>query len=556
MSRQLSPRSSVAALKLEAKRWLHALDAGNDAAAQRLKAVWPDVPEPATLRTVQQALAREYGFSHWAALRDAVEQMALDRQIAAQTRADHLRVLLSHGWSGEIALARRLLSREPELAADSVFTAAAAGAVDVLRRMLTQQPELVRATNSERGWTPLLHVAYGRLDGERAVEAALILLDAGADPNAQFDDGWGNPFTALCGVIGQGEGNKPSHPQAQALAELLLAHGADPFDTQALYNTSIVYDEPHWTARLWEACVQQGRESLWFATEGRVLSGPVRVHTMNYLLGNAVSNRHVRRAAWLLAHGADATTLHSYVGRPVHTVARLAGHIDMLALLVRQGAIAEALPPRDAVLAQLIDGQLEAARTMLAAQPALLRDPHLLHSVAGRNKAEAVRLLLTLGAAVDLRDATGATPLHRAAEGGALEAIEVLLSAGAAVDLREHRFQGTPFSWSLHLGRHAVSTRLAGVTRDVRALARSGQIARLREVLQGDPSLANHRLERVPEPVPLFCLPDDDDLAAEVVNELLAAGAATNVRNAAGRSPYEEAQFRGLERTAARLRNA
>jgi uncharacterized protein len=357
----------------------------------------------------------------------------------------------------------------------------------------------------------------------------------------------------VTGLIGQGEGNKPAHPQAEALAALLLSRGADPFDTQALYNTSIVHDDPQWTAWLWDACVRQGRESLWFATEGRVLSGPVRVHTMNYLLGNAVSNRHLQRATWLLAHGADATTLHSYAGRSVHTVARLAGYTDMVALLEAQGARAESLPPRDAVLAQLLEGENEGARAALAAQAELLRDPHLLHSVAARNRAEAVRLLLSLGAAVDMRDATGATALHRAAEAGALEAIDALLSAGASVDLRERRFQGTPFSWSLHLGRHAVSTRLAGVTRDVRALARSGRTARLREVLRDDPSLANHRLEQVPDPVPLFCLPDDDALAAEVVTELLAAGAETEVRNAAGRSPHEEAMFRGMELTAARL---
>lgn len=553
MSRRISPRSSVASLKHEAKRWLHALEAGDAAAVQRLKAVWPDVPEPATLRTVQQALAREYGYTHWAALREAVEQMAVDRQIDAQTRADRLRVLLSHGWTGEIALARRLLARHPDLAGESVFTAAAAGAVDVLRDLLAKQPDLVRATDAERGWTPLLHVAYGRLDAQHAVETATQLLDCGADPNAQSDDGWGNPFTAVTGLIGQGEGNKPAHPQAETLAALLLLRGADPFDTQALYNTSIVHDDPQWTAWLWDACVRQGRESLWFATEGRVLSGPVRVHTMNYLLGNAVSNRHLQRATWLLAHGADATTLHSYVGRSVHTVARLAGYTDMVALLEAQGARAESLPPRDAVLAQLLEGENEGARAALAAQGELLHDPHLLHSVAARNRAEAVRLLLSLGAAVDMRDATGATALHRAAEAGALEAIDALLSAGASVDLRERRFQGTPFSWSLHLGRHAVSTRLAGLTRDVRALARSGRTARLREVLRDDPTLANHRLEQVPDPVPLFCLPDDDALAAEVVTELLAAGAETEVRNAAGRSPYEEAMFRGMELTAARL---
>jgi len=554
MSRQLSPRSSVASLKLEAKRWLHALDTGDVDAARRLKTVWPDAPEPVSLRIVQQALAREFGFSHWAALRDAVEQAAIDRQIDAQSQADRIRVLLSHGWTQDIALARRLLSRHPDLAAHNVFTAAACGAVDVLRDLIAQQPELVHSTDAERGWTPLLHVAYGRLDAEHAVEIATLLLDAGADPNATFDDGWGNPFTALCGVIGQGEGNKPSHSQVQALADLLLSRGADPYDTQALYNTSIVHDDPHWTAWMWEACAARGLEPKWFATEGRVLSGPVRVHTMNYLLGNAVSNRHVRRAAWLLTHGADASAPHSYAGRPVHTVARLAGFNDVVVLLEAHGAQAETLPPRDAVLAKLMDGQHAQATVALADHPGLLQDPHLLHGVAARNRAEALQVLLTLGAPVDLRDATGATALHRAAEGGALEAVDVLLAAGASVDLREGRYQGTPFSWSLVLGRHAVSERLALVTRDVRALARSGRVARLREVLREEPALANHRLQQVPEPVPLFCLPEDDHLAAEVVAELLSAGADTSVRNAAGRSPYEEARFRGLELTAERLR--
>jgi len=554
MSRQLSSRSSVASLKLEAKRWLHALESGDARAANRLKAVWPDAPQSPSLRIVQQAIALEFGFSHWAALRDAVEQAAIDQQIDAQSQADRLRVLLSHGWTGEIALARRLLSRQPELAAANIFTAAASGDVRGLHALLAQQPELVHHTDAERGWTPLLHVAYGRLDAEHAVEIATVLLDAGADPNAQFDDGWGNPFTALCGVIGQGEGNKPSHPQVQVLADLLLSRGADPFDTQALYNTSIVHDDPHWTAWMWEACAARGLESLWFANEGRVLSGPVRVHTMNYLLGNAVSNRHLRRVSWLLAHGADASALHSYAGRPVHTVARLAGFGDVVALLEAHGARAETLPLRDAVLSQLMDGQYEQADAVLAEQPALLHDPHLLHGVAARNKVEALRLLLTRDAPVDLRDASGATALHRAAESGALDAVELLLGAGASVDLREDRYQGTPFSWSLVLGRHAVSERLALVTRDVRTLARSAQVSRLRDVLREDPTLANHRVEQVPDPAPLFCLPDDDHLAAEVVGELLAAGADTTVRNAAGRSPYEEALFRGLELTAARLR--
>jgi uncharacterized protein len=35
---------------------------------------------------------------------------------------------------------------------------------------------------------------------------------------------------------------QPPHAQARALAALLIDRGADPYDPQALYNTSIVAD--------------------------------------------------------------------------------------------------------------------------------------------------------------------------------------------------------------------------------------------------------------------------------------------------------------------------
>ena len=97
-----------------------------------------------------------------------------------------------------------------------VFIATALGDIDRLRRLLAADPSLVRATDpsengaTARGATPL-HVAASV--GE--ADAARLLLDLGADPNARSS-----------------AGHAPLHYAAMgghlAVAELLLRHGADP----------------------------------------------------------------------------------------------------------------------------------------------------------------------------------------------------------------------------------------------------------------------------------------------------------------------------------------
>src|SRR5262249_2738568 len=137
------------------------------------------------------------------------------------------------------------------------------------------------------------------------------------------DDGWGCPFKVLTGVIGQGEGFKPTHPQAEALTELLIEGGADPFDAQALYNTSIVGDDVSWTERLWRHCEARGETGRWQVVGVPGLGGRIQTRVIDYLLGNAVTFNHLRRCGWLLDHGADPNALHAYRAQPVHTVARL-----------------------------------------------------------------------------------------------------------------------------------------------------------------------------------------------------------------------------------------
>ena len=71
----------------------------------------------------------------------------------------------------------------------------------------------VHAKGGPFDWEPLVYAAYSRLDSEAeehsTLEAARMLIEHGADPNAGFLWDWGGKFPCLCtaltGVLGLGE---------------------------------------------------------------------------------------------------------------------------------------------------------------------------------------------------------------------------------------------------------------------------------------------------------------------------------------------------------------
>ncbi len=99
MLRRITPQTTLEPLRKEAKRWLKALRAGDDDARVRFARTHPNA-QP-SLRDVQYALAREFGFAGWTALKDAVasryEQIAIDLVAAHDTAdADALQRLAHH----------------------------------------------------------------------------------------------------------------------------------------------------------------------------------------------------------------------------------------------------------------------------------------------------------------------------------------------------------------------------------------------------------------------------------------------------------------------------
>jgi hypothetical protein len=286
-------------LRKQAKDLQRAVRAEDPAALAELAERYPDRPIPGqapaaprglrrpaalSLSAAQLVVARRYGFASWTRLKrhaETVERLSryparMDAEAGGTLSPDT--VSPGSAGSGTVSVgtigagrdlasltdaflrlacltyeddqperwqqARRLLAAHPEISQHSVYPAAACADTGALRAILGADPAAARREGGPYRWEPLLYLAYARHDPavpqDAVLGAARLLLAAGADPNAGYLwHGFTSPFTALTGVLGEGElgpVRQPPHPHWQALARLLLAAGAEPNDPQGLYN--------------------------------------------------------------------------------------------------------------------------------------------------------------------------------------------------------------------------------------------------------------------------------------------------------------------------------
>ncbi|MFV3128796.1 ankyrin repeat domain-containing protein [Niveispirillum sp. KHB5.9] len=554
MSRTLTTNSTLDNLRLEAKRWLKAVRGGDGVARTRLHAILTDAPAAPGLRDVQLALAREYGLPGWTALKQALADM----ELARQSHAAHVETILRAAWDGgDRAAASRILARWPDIGAGDFLMDMLRGQTGPVARRLAADPGLANRKAGPLNWEPLLYLAYARLPRGAGVEMAKLLLDHGANPDARFDDGWGNAFTVLTGVIGQGEGDRPAHPEAVAIASLLVERGADAFDAQALYNTSICRDETDWLDFLWSACAARGLTGAWLERlEKPRIGGRIPLPVIDYLLGNAVAYNHLRRTEWLLLHGADAGGVHAYSGKNLWQTALADGHVAMADLLVRHGAAAVPLVGVAAFQAAVMALEADKARALSAAHPECLNDPSPLHNAARQGRADVVELLLDLSMPVDLGDHGDQRAIQFAAMGNALDVVKLLVARGSEIDRPTTTpYGGGAMGYASHFGRRDIAAFLAPLSRDVSELVYMGFVDRLTELFAQEPGLVN-----APHPkfgtLPLFALPEGEEEAAAMAEFLLAQGADPRAMMNEGLTAEQNARDRGLIDAADLIREA
>jgi hypothetical protein len=549
-SRGLPGNANLEQLKKGAKSFQRAVRAGDAGAAEVVREFHPRLPDAQpgspelngfTRTDAQLVVARQFGFSSWPKLKAHLELVARyarspHEQPVGEPLADEPAVVneflrlacLTYGDDDpdRFRRAASLLQEHDWLQSASIHTIAATGDLDAARELLARDPSQASLVGGPHGWEPLLYLTYSRVPlgpGGSAIGVARLLLEHGADPNAGYLwEGLIPPFTALTGALGGG-GAIPRHPEELAVARLLLQAGADANDGQALYNRGWGQDpQEDWLDLLFEFGLGTGDGGPWRRRLGDRQDSPRKM--LEDLLIAAAGHGLTDRVRRLLARGVDPEGREPkhpiYQGRSPVQVAALAGHLDVVAVLVDAGASWDH-DRVDELLATAMAGDRATVERLLATDPdlrqrAIERCPDQLIRAAEQNNSEAVALLIELGFDVNARSRTA--PLHEAAMRGNLPVIRLLLDHGADPNVRDRAYHATPAGWAEHHGQREAQQLLEALEQpestEARAVSTTQTGAAMRTVTAAFTAVSEGRFDEL-EPMlahelDWHGLPDED----------------------------------------------
>jgi ankyrin repeat protein len=406
-------------LRKQAKRQLDALRASNPSAQ---------------LAEAQFALAHEYGFTSWRALKAHVDALTLDGQIidaARSGRADRLGALLD-------AHPEKLhLKARPY---DHSLLHLAARHVDCIDLLLTRGLDVNLREPGDNTYAMHWAAAAGQLD------AVTRLADAGGDVIGAGDDhaleviGWATCWDGC---------DDDAH---RAVADFLISRGA----------------RHHIFSAIALSLADEVRRIV--AADSTALN---RRQSRNELhrtpLHFAVVKDRQEMIALLLELGADPLAVDGD-GQSVPVYAT-APHTDRLVMIqIREMVLAEMVSaerghrslrgaPTD-LLALLALADWPAADRFVRDNPALLgADAGVLHLMAKRGDAAAVSWLLDRGADPNGRWAhwgCTVTPMHLAASQDHVDIVRLLLRAGADATIRDSTHDSDPLGWAVFFKKPAV----------------------------------------------------------------------------------------------------
>ena len=562
--RPLPNEPSFDHLRKQAKRLQHAVRADDADALAQVREFHPRANEVVVafrLTDAQLVVARSYGFSTWAKLKQHLIDIApfvwSPPATASAESAVFVRLacLTYSGWRlSNPSRARRLLADNPALAQADVYTATAVGNVPAVREMTDANPDLVNTIGGPLRWPLLLYACYSRIDDAAGrgstLEVARLLLSRGADPNGGFLLEGSYAFTALTGAFGRGEDwdNQPPHPACDALARLLLDAGADPNDAQTLYNRHFRENDDHLTF-LFEYGLGQDKGGPWLARLNDRRITPARLLIEE--LGAAADHDFRHRVRLLVEHGVDVNTPTLRHGRTPYQEAVRAGHDDIATYLLEHGAKRIELDPLETFALACIAGRRQEVQERLARDPTVLdrlghyRRIELLHRAVDARQFDGIRLIVELGVDINgMVPDTGLdrTVLHNAAGWGGVEMVRFLISLGADPQLRDQPFRSTPIGWAFHNHQRDVVAYLLAFAGIFDAVRCDG-VERAAALLQENPSLANARDD---DGTPLvFYLHPEMQRLEEMIQLLKEYRADFGVLNRDGKTPVERARALG-----------
>ena len=465
------------------------LDWLRKAAKKRLAELRVRAPE-AKLHQAQFAIANDYGFTSWRALKAHIDDItgAADGRVrvfkaardgdveavrralgsgfdpAAQDRDGRTiyQIAKEQGHGAIEILARDLRGGRlyPEAEQDklqAIMTAAQSVDVAALAERLDANPELIDALGGRGLYkaTPLCLAALRNQHGairlliERGadlnkrdfpdnaaplhfaaahadLEAIRLLVEAGADIDGDGDD-------HAVGVLGWATCFRQVRHD---VAAYLLDHGA-----RLNVWTAIALDRP-----------DELREMI--ATDPALLSARMsRNQHRRTPLHHAAAKNRLRMVQLLLELGADPNATDATGATATTTASQEHADPAIIAALAEAGS-------RLDLIAAINIGHFDEAETMLREDPSRIgpdgADTIALHLAVSKNNTAALRWLLAHGVAVNAKRMMwdcNHTVLHMTVENGAIDIARQLLDAGADPNIRDDKFGATALGWAEFFGR-------------------------------------------------------------------------------------------------------
>ena len=377
-------------------------------------------------------IAREQGFASWPHLKVSVETQGMDRAQRQQRLGQALK-------QGQDTVAKQMLAADPTLPEGNLTLSLLLYDRQAVAHMLAADPR--RATQPSPLAPPLTVLAQSKAihmypDREGPMLAiANLLLAHGADPNHRVE-GEGHPLSTLYFALG--------HANNMALSEWLLDHGADPNDGESLYHATELGHhgglrlllahgaDPKGTNALLRAMdfhdvdavrmlLDAGADADEFNAEEVGGEAPWTVPALHQAARRMSPPEMV---SLLLENGANPQRI--YDGVTPYAYARIFGNTALAQHLDTAGH-ATPLSETEALLSDVADGQVPEGRyinpvKMPPAARNIIRE--ILHLPG---KLPHVQRLAAVGVEYDRPDAEGVTPVQAAGWAGLPDVMAALL---------------------------------------------------------------------------------------------------------------------------------
>jgi ankyrin repeat protein len=348
----------------------------------------------------------------------------------------------------------------------SIHAAAALGAERNVRRLLRKDPASVNLERAPQGWTALACLCFSRylrLDPKRSggfLKTATALLDAGADPNSGWLDQQHQPKPAWQRAI-YGAAGIARHPE---LSRLLLERGADPNDDETPYHAPETHDNAVMEVLLASGRLNPDslatmllRKADWHDREGiRILlehgADPDRMTHWHFTPFHQSLRRDNELAIIeaLLDHGADPGLGNLNDGMSGFAIAARRGRGDVLALFERK-RMPLVLHGVERLIAACAADDAAGIEALLRTEPGMVTRMRgeggaLLAQFAGNGNIPGLAHLLALGVPITavmtqgdgyFGIATNSTALHVAAWRAQHATVQFLVERGAAVEVSD-----------------------------------------------------------------------------------------------------------------------